>query len=87
MLWVPAHGPISAGHSDVPMYPVPLSDLCSIVLWLKQQSRMKENSVLLFGENDGMVVAPYIPISSCPGSAFAFRCQHLKQNVSVRLHR
>lgn len=29
-------------------------------LWLKQQNRMKENCVLLFGETDGMALFLYV---------------------------
>lgn len=54
-------------------------------LWLKQQSRMEENCMLLFGETDGMASFTYILISSYSGSVFALRCQHSKQNSSARL--
>lgn len=57
------------------------------ILWLKQQSRMEENCMLLFGETDGMASFPNVLISSCSGSVFALRCQHLKQKALVRLRR
>jgi len=54
-------------------------------LWLKQQSRMQENSVLRFEKTGGVASFPYVLISSCSGSVSAVRCQHFKYKASVRL--
>lgn len=58
-----------------------------ITVRLKQQSRMEENCILLFGETDRGSSWSYLLASSFSHSVFALRCQHLKQKTLVRLQR